>query len=214
MSKVLRIVAALCALARPATADCDHAAAEARIAKVRAVLAHDAVHARRWNLAWGIGFGAAAAGQFALTLADYSPLAEYTDDVEHGLYIASAKAAIASLTHVILPLKIVRPGPRTDDVCADLAAAERALHKTGTNEKRAFWLNHLGGLAMNVAGVLILGMGLDSWREAWLGFAIGYPVGVIHAYTQPRRGWHWARNVSVTPIQQEGVTGLAIGGVF
>jgi len=211
-------VGCVLAAARPADAGCDEADAAARTTKIRALLDGEAKRARRWNLAWGIGFGTVAAGQFGLTLADYTPLGDYDDDKEVGLYFAAGKAALGSLAHVVLPLKIVRPGPLTGDACADLDAAERALRASGRNEQRSFYLNHLGAFAMNAGSLLLLGMVFDTWREGWLGLAIGYPVGLLHAYTQPRRAWRWARrlpdDVSVTVVRNEDAWGLAIGGAF
>jgi len=214
--KALVLAIALIAGVAPASAvACDEAAATARTEKLRALLDGQARNARRWNLGWGIGFGVAALGQFGLAYAEYTPLGEYTEDTEAGLYVAGTKAALASLSHVILPLKIVRVPAATGDPCADVEAAERALRLTGKRERQSFFLNHAGALAANLAGLILLATVFDTWHEAWVGAAMGYPIGLIHAYTQPRRGWHWWRNApAVTVVHNEQMTGLALGGAF
>lgn len=214
--KVLFVAIAIAAGAAPAVAaPCDEAAATDRTAKLRALLDDQARAARRWNLGWGIGFAVAAAGQFGLAAADYTPLGDYTEDTENGLYVAGTKAVLASLSHVILPLKTARVPAATGDPCADLEAAERALRETGKNERSSFFLNHLGALAMNVAGLIVLGTVFDTWKEGWMSVAIGYPIGLAHAYTQPRRGWHWWRHTpTIQVVRNEQVTGLALSGAF
>ncbi len=218
LSAVIVVACAVAAASSAGAAPCDEAEATARTAEIRGLLERESRRTRRWNLGWGIGFGVLAVGQLGLTAADYTPIGDYDEDKEHGLYVAATKAAIASLAHVVLPLKMAWPGPATGDPCVDRDAAERALQRSGDNEKRSFYLNHLGAIAMNVGGLLVLGLGFDTWKEGWLSVALGYPVGLLHAYTQPRRVWHVARrvppDVAITVLRNEHTWGLAIGGAF
>jgi hypothetical protein len=54
------------------------------------------------------------------------------------------------------------------------AAAERAAR----TERRAFWLSHLGGLAVNFGGTLVIAE-RTSWKTGLWSFALGYPVGLL-----------------------------------
>lgn len=203
---------------------CDPVEAEVRTAEIRAHLAHEGKRSRRWNIAWGVTFATLSVAQAGLVVAEYNPTGDYDDKAQANYVVGASKSAIASLAHVVLPLKIVRAGAATGDACADLAAAERALRKSGENEKRSFWLNHLGAIALNGGGLLILGLGFDAWKEGAISAAMGYPIGLLHAYTQPRRSWHAVRNgrllrpASPTvswqlgAVHTEHYTGLVLGG--
>ncbi len=205
---------------------CDPDEAEVRTGEIRAHLDHEARRARRWNLGWGIGFATLSLAQGSLIAAEWTPLGDYDDDAAANLYVGTAKSTIASLAHLIVPLKIVRAGAATGDACADLAAAERALRKSGSNEKQSFWLNHLGAIALNGGGLLVLGIGFDTWKEGVISVAMGYPMGLLHAYTQPRRSWHAVRNGRLLrpaaptvawqlgAVHTEHYTGLVLGGTF
>lgn len=182
-------LAVVICLAAPAAAEpCDPAAAAEAAAAIDAHLAREARRARRWDNAWAITFAGLAAGQGALIAAEWTPTG-FDDDIEAGLWVGVGKSVVGAASHLVLRLKVVRP-ERTGDACADLAAAERALRETARNERRTFWLDHLGSFALNAAGLVLLGTRYDTWEEGLKSFALGYPVGLLSVYTQPRASWH------------------------
>lgn len=212
-SLVVAIATVTAALAaRPAAAlPCDAELAAAEVARIRAHLDREATRARRWNLGWTIAFGVLAAGQVGLRAAEWVPLDDYTEAAGHGLELGAIKATIAMGSRIVLPLKVVR-APDTGDPCADLEGARRAVRATARNEKRSFWLNHLGGLALNLTGVVLLGTYYDSWREGAKSFVLGYPVGLLSSYTQPRGSWHFDLQVGVAPSPDG--AGVVVTGRF
>jgi hypothetical protein len=161
----------------PAHAECE---------QLRAHLDREARRARRWDLAWALTFGTFAVAQGGMLAAEWVPGEEWSDDAEAGLQVGIVKSSIASLSHIVLRLKVERP---SGDDCASLA---RAVRETARHEKQAFWLNHAGSLLLNVGGLLYLGLVEDAWGEGWKGVALGYPIGLISTYTQPRASWHFA----------------------
>lgn len=175
-------------MARIAAADCE---------AIRARIAHDAAQAHTWNLAWGLGFTGASILQAAAAI---SPVSERTRD---GMWVGAAKSTIGALVHAILPLRIREPG-----TCAE---AQAILEKAARDERRLFFLNHFGGLALNTAGALLLAR-VQTWREGLISFALGYPIGVLHAYTLPRGSWHVIRAMSVVP--ENGGAMVMAAGVF
>ena len=76
----------------------------------------------------------------------------------------SVCATVGAISHWVAPLRV--DVPRTDS-CADLRAA---IERAGRKERQAFWLQHVGGLLVNVAGGIILSE-LHTWREGALSFA-------------------------------------------
>jgi hypothetical protein len=161
-------------------------------------------------------------GQGALVIAEISPLGEYDAAAEASLIAGTAKSIIGLGARVITPIDV--PTPKvTGEPCADLAAAEAALARAAKSEKQGFWLNHIGGLALQLGATLYIGLSADdAWDEAAISFAIGYTVGVTSTYTQPRRAWHEhrrapeARTWHVAPLVSPHTRthGLAIVGSF
>jgi hypothetical protein len=175
-------------------APCDEALAAARAGAIRAHLDGEARRARRWDIGWAVGFGVITAGQLGLVAAEWTPLGDYDEVAEASLTVGAVKSGIGTLAHVILPLRITRAPAPTGDACADLDAAERALAATAAAERKAFWLNHGGSLALAVGGMLYLGLAEDDWGEGVTSFAIGYPVALLAVYLQPRGSWKAARD--------------------
>lgn len=190
----MRVAVVLALLAAPAAADpaCD---------EITASLAADADQARVWNIAWAITFGVAALGGAVAAAA----LPEHTisDNTRTGMWISAGKAAIGATARIVLPLRVERV---TD--CAD---AERALKVSARRQRNGFILNTFGGLALNTAGLLYLGLEKDAWRTGVLSFVAGTVVGLFSSYTGPRRAWRGKRTgvvISVVPT----VGGAAIVG--
>jgi hypothetical protein len=206
---------------------CDAAEAEARATRIRTHLQREKRRARTWDLSWGAGLAVVSIGQGVMALTDTMPIGDYTDATEASLWVGAGKSAIGSAARFVLRLKIVDPGAPSGDACADADAAERALRESGKHERTTFFLNHLGGLALNVAGALYLGLEEDAWSEAALSTALGYPVALAIAYTQPRDSWHAWRSgslsasdrdgsvsVSIGPVRSRAFTGLIVSGAF
>jgi hypothetical protein len=176
--------------------------------------------AARWRLGWSIGFGVASIGQGALVIAEVSPLGDYDEAAEASLMAGTMKSIVGLGARVITPVKI--PEPRvTGDACTDLAAAELALAQAARSEKQSFFLNHIGGLALQIGATLYIGFAAeDAWDDAAISFAIGYAVGVSSTYTQPRAAWHEHRRQPaertwhVAPLVAPRAQGLAVVGRF
>lgn len=166
-----------------AAASCEEEAAE-----LRALLEGEARRARRWNTAWMIGFATASAAQLALALTETNPLGAFDRDYEEALYVGAAKAGLGTLVRIVLPLRVTVP-PASGDACADAPALRAALEDAGRRERRGFWFSHIGGTALNLATSALLTY-RRSLEVGAISFGIGYSVGLVHVYTQPRRGWH------------------------
>jgi hypothetical protein len=194
--------------------------ADDRARRLRERLDRERARADRWRLGWGIGFGVAAIGQGVFVIAEFSPLGEYDEAAEAALMAGTGKAIIGLGARVITP--IVVPEPKvTGDPCTDLASAEAALAVAARSEKQSFWLNHLGGLAVQLGATLYIGLTAeDAWDDAAISFAVGYTVGVSSTYTQPRAAWHEhrrsseARTWQVAPLLAPHARGLAVVGRF
>jgi hypothetical protein len=183
----------ICTLASDAAA-CPPGADEARI---DATLARQAHKAHIWDHSWAAIFGGVTVAQGVMAAAHWVPGRPYDDDARAGLWVGMVKSGIGALGHLVLPLKI----PRGGDRCG-------ALHEAGKHEKAAFWLNHLGGLGLNLGGLLVLGLGYHAWSEGLMSFALGYPVALLSVYTQPRGAWH------AQVVIQPDFRGVAIAGTF
>jgi hypothetical protein len=206
--------------ARPAGAQpCDPAEAGARTARIQAHLDREKRRGKKWDNIWLVTFATLAAVQ-GTAIATETTIGEYDEAAEAGLIAGTVKASVGALAHVILRLKVVRP-KRTGDPCTDLAEAERALRKTAKNEKRSFYLNHLGSFALNVGALLWLGLQKDEWGEGAQSIALGYPVGLLAVYTQPRgalkahrRGTFDEVSATVGVARRPDFTGLVLAGTF
>ncbi len=205
-----------------AHAQCDPATAEAQRARIERLLADQDHEAHLWNLGWGIGFGGATVAQLVFAIRpQWAPIITVNDKMQRSLYIGAVKSGLASVARFVLPLRVERPHIAAGtEPCAALAEAEHALALTARRERNSFWLNHIGSLLANITGSLILGFGYDAWGQAALSLAVGYPVGLISIYTEPRAAWHanrsrsWVSGVSAAPLITPDIRGLAITGWF
>ncbi|HUH03314.1 MAG TPA: hypothetical protein VML75_15055 [Kofleriaceae bacterium] len=185
------------------------------MAELRGLLEDQARRSRTWNITWTIGYGAAAAGQLAFAVKpEWAPI-DIDPDMQKSLYIGAIKASIGMVSRMIIPLRAIQPDPDIAEPCAGATAAEEALRITARKQKVSFWLNHLGGVAVNLSGALVLGIKYDAWGAAASSFALGYAVGLLNGYTQPDGAWKEPRRqrsstVTVAPLPN----GLAIVGTF
>jgi hypothetical protein len=206
---ILRVVASLVlALATTGVAGAD-TSCEQEATALHEHLERESERAGRWNTIWAVLFGAAVVGQVGFAIAEKDPLGgDYDQDTKETLIVGASKATLAVASKVILPLRIPVPG-RTTDACADVLALRAALATAAKREKRSFWLTHLGGTAINIAGATILTV-RRSFKVGAISFAISYPIGPASAYTQPRRSWKLYR--AQQPTWVVGATGTADGG--
>jgi len=198
------LCATLLASAAPASADtCDPAPLRARLEKEQS-------RATIWRWGWAAGFGASAAGQLALSYVVDDP------DQQLGLRASAAKATVGFLARVVIPLRVVVP-IKYNDPCEELKSLRLAIEKAGKKERNSFWLNHVGGLAVNGAAAVYLVYAASSSKTALLSMVIGSPVGWISTYTMPRWAWREWRDfdatVTVTP-RPEGGAMIGVMGSF
>lgn len=199
----------------PAPAPCDQVQAARTMAELRGFLEGQDRRSRTWNISWTFGYGAAAAGQLAFAVKpEWAPI-DIDDDMQKSLYIGAIKASIGMVSRMVIPLRAIQPDPDVNEPCAGAAAAEAALRITARKQKVSFWLNHVGGVAVNLSGALVLGIKYDAWAAAVSSFALGYAVGLLNGYTQPRAAWRdpprrRSSTVTVAPLPN----GLAIVGTF
>lgn len=183
---ILRVVASLVlatGIARAEAADCAQEAAE-----LHRHLESEASRARTWNIVWAILYGAAAVGQATFVVLETDPLGgDYDNETRDTLLVGTSKATLAVGSKFIFPLRIPAPA-LTGDACADVAVQRKALATAAKHEKRSFWLTHIGGTVINLAGATIL-TARHSFKTGAISFAISYPVGPASAYTQPRKSW-------------------------
>jgi len=186
-----------------------------RAAAVRARLDQQRRAAFRWRVGWAIGFGAASVGQLALDEAGWNPFGTYDDGARQSYRVGALKSTIGLAARIVIPMRVPRP-PVTGDGCVDLAAAEAARQVAARGQRRSFWLNHVGGLALNLAASAYL-VHAASWEDAAISFGIGWSVGLVSVYTMPRGAWRDQRTSvewQVTPVTGAGVRGVAVVGSF
>jgi hypothetical protein len=199
----------------PARSGAPETACVEEAAELRAHLTSESRRARRWNTAWAIGFGTVAAGQFTLAATKTNLFGEFDRDYQETMYVGAAKAGAGLLVRLVLPMRVRVPAPAAEP-CADVTALRASLADAGRRERRGFFLTHLGGTALNLAGAALLTY-RRSFRVGALSFAISYPISPLHAYTQPRRSWHrWRTHRASWTIGASGgsETTFWLGGTF
>lgn len=171
----------------PALARCDGESA-ARLRFLEPRLAAQARYAGRWWWIWngvyvgGIGYGAAAAG-FG------DERGERASDA-----VDAVKSAIGLGRNLLAP-PVAREGvealramdPSRPGACAErLAAAEDLLRRAAhqARQERRSWRAHLGNLALNLAGAIVVAEGFDE-GSGWSSGALGFVVGEIRIWTYP-----------------------------
>jgi hypothetical protein len=210
------VKAALVVLALASVAPRDAAAADCanEADRLRSHLEQADISTSRWNLAWTVAFGVAAAGQFTLALTEWNPFGEFDADYRDTLWVGGTKATIGLASRLVFPLGVTVPAANADR-CVELAQLREAATGLAKKERQGFWLTHIGGTALNLAGVAVL------WKRRSFGvgaisFAISWPVGLTSAYTQPRKTWHLVReekatwSVGIAPSREQ--TLLVLGG--
>lgn len=195
------LAAAACLLADPAlaAAPCPAIAGgdarlaaqdpEARLAFIRARLAHDA----RKAMHWALGFGTTYAVFTGATLVA-APLVRDRASVPDW-YVNAGAGIIGFGLLAVSPLRVIDDqldleatiaADPTADRCKLLALAESYLIRDANNE--AFgrgWLIHSGNILVGVGALLVLGLGYDRWGSG-IGNGLGsIAVGELMILTQP-----------------------------
>lgn len=194
----LLAIAVLLAAGQARAEPCAVAPAEAarRRALIERQLEADAGPSRTWNLAWGIGLAASAAGNTVMAFhPEWTPLIESDDALRAAYAITAVKSTLGASSRLVMPLRVRRPPPPTGDPCADLAAAEAALMWTARKQRQTYLLGYLGGGALHVAGGLVLGLRYGAWEEAAFAVATGSLITGIMGLTQPRWSWYLWRDL-------------------
>ena len=180
---------------------------------IRGALEREARRAHRWDVAWGITFGAAAIGYTAMAASDWEFGATLDRAQRDDLWLGAIKSGIASLSHVVLPLRIEQPGPN-DATCADDAAAIHALEVSARHERTTFWLSNAGNVALNGGAALYLGIHDHDWTQALISAGIGVSVAIVHTWTLPRGAPRALDALQLSVARTPSFTGVLVGGAF
>ena len=192
------LVAVLPARARagapcPAIAGGDPALAardpEARLAFIRARLAHDAWRSRQWSLAFGTSYAAITAASVVA-----APLLRDRASVPD-LYVGGFSAIVGFGLIAVAPLKVILDREALEasiaadphaERCAVLARAEALLIADAKNEKFGRgWLIHSGNVLIGVGALLVLGLGYGRWGSGVANGLGSVAVGELMILTQP-----------------------------
>jgi hypothetical protein len=161
--------------------------------ELRGFLTKEVAHADKWDIAWGLAFGGVSTVQAAAAITKFKPGGDFNADDEATLYVGAAKSFIGFAAHTVTPIHAPLPA-RDPDPCVDLAHLRKTLAMLGKAERQTFWLTHLGGLAVNLAGGAIL-WHERSFKVGLISILISLPVGPLTAYTMPRAAWHrWRKD--------------------
>lgn len=148
-------------------------------------------YAQRWNIAWNTVYSAGiVVGGGQAWMAD--------DRGDRAAQVVSAVKATIGLTQSLLDPPPARLGMRdlptisTDSAegCATrLARAEEILRENAekSREERFSWKPHVGNVALNLAGALIVSEGFGDESAAWQDGALGFVVGEGRIWSYP---WH------------------------
>jgi hypothetical protein len=194
------LAAAACLLAAPAlaAAPCPAIAGgdarlaaidpEARLAFIRARLAHDARKARHWSLGFGTSYALLTAGSLVA-----APLLRDRASAPD-LYVNAGAGIIGFGLIAVSPLRVLDDQVALEATIAagttrSLPAARprRELFNKRRQERglRRSWLIHSGNLLVGVGALLVLGLGYDRWGSG-IGNGLGsIAVGELMIFTQP-----------------------------
>ena len=153
-----------------------------RVAELERLLSRERRNLEAYRIGWASGFAIAALGQVAAAELVGEPRGV-------AIYVSAIKATVgAAFTPFLAPtLELPAPAPG-ESRCARLAALEEALRYAARRERQGVVLyQHALGWALNLAGLLYLGLVEDQWLEGIAGALVGSAVGELRLWTQPRR---------------------------
>jgi hypothetical protein len=158
---------------------------------LRAELQRESTRVKRWNWTWRITYTTLAVAQFAVAASG-----SVDRDNEISLWVGGAKSSFGALGQWFSTLRVRIPPP-TGDACTDRSQLRLAAELAAFEERKAFWVSHIGGLVINLAGSAIVAERV-SLRTGLLSFATGYSVGLLSIYTMPRASWRRTRAAAWT----------------
>jgi hypothetical protein len=176
---------------------------------LRAELQRESTRVKQWNWAWRITYTTLAVGQLAVAASG-----EVDRDTTQALWVGGAKSSLGALGQWLSTLRIRVPPP-TGDACTDRSQLRLVAERAAFEERKAFWVSHIGGLVINLTGSAIVAERV-SLEDGIVSFATGYAVGLLSIYTMPRASWGRTRAAAWTAGV---VTGgdrhvLVVAGVF
>lgn len=186
---VLALAAHARALTCPAPASAPRLEAidpELRLRFVAAQLEREVNRMHAWSWSWGTTYAVATVTQATVLpfVADRG--------VRVDLGVGAVSAGIGSLALFLLPLRITLPAEHAlaetsdSDRCRVLAQLEEALAGGALVERLTkSWISHAGNVALNVAIMLVLGLGYGRWQSAGISAGVGIAVGEANLLTQP-----------------------------
>jgi hypothetical protein len=163
------------------------AEARVRLSYLDGSLPRASRNAKRWFWTWTGGFTALAAGQLALI-----PLQEGVEQ-KRTLWVNAGSTGLGAIFLAVAPPRAMGMRRRldrqlegVDDLCQRLTLTEQMMTRAAAVEWfGTSWITHAGNILVNVGAGLILGLGWQQWRDAWLTTAVGILVGEMMIWTQP-----------------------------
>ena len=160
--------------------------AEARLAYLAEAFDRQIHGLHTWSYSWGSIYSFAAGAQLGILNALKDP-GTRTD-----LWIGTASALFGAATLFLLPLRILTPLEdvrskwSTPDRCKLLAEAEHVLIQNAREQGVGkSWLGQVGSVLVNVALLLISGLGYGRWKSGAISGGIGLFIGELNLQTQP-----------------------------
>jgi hypothetical protein len=162
----------------------------ARLQYLEPRLAAHASYAQRWWWLWnGVNAGGIVYGATMAGTAD--------DGGERALEVVDATKAAVGLAENLVDPPVLREGmdrvsaievASTSGCVARLHAAEELLYAAAeeAQDERRGWVNHIGNLALNLIGAVVVAEGFDE-SSGWGSGALGLVVGEIQIWSYP---WH------------------------
>jgi len=168
----------------------------------------DAMRAPDWNFWWSFGFVAAAVG--VIVVGDVVRPDWISERTRVGLHVTAAKATVGALGRSLFQLDVGYERRCLDERRQPPGMQRALVARAARAERKTFWMSLAGGLTLNTAGLLYLGLARDDWRTGAITFASGTVVSVLTLWSLPHRAWSQHRKLGVVPIRG----GLAIVGAW
>lgn len=183
---------ALCPTPEGSSAQLASAEPRARLAFIQGQLSRDGTRARIWSWGWGAGFTAVGVASVTLGIISKVP-GDKVDFLAGGI-----PAFLPPLVLLVMPLKVMGDSRDLDqrvqglsadaDVCPVLADAEQWFKADAENEHAGMgWFPHVGAVVVNLAVLLIEGLGYGRWLGGAINAAAGMALAELQVWTQPRR---------------------------
>lgn len=145
--------------------------------------------AHLWTTLWLTAFSTAL-------VAEVGVAPEFSTTTRWSLYLSAAKTVVALGSIVVIPARAnegrdfdawLTLHSTTESECSLVHEGELRLMNQAAQQARGHgWLLHSGGLALNVAASLVLGLVFHQWVQAAVSAAVGEVVGETMMWTRPR----------------------------